>query len=206
MVGFLVNDESLGSGADEREVVGRFHRRDLDGERGDFRGENAEDFLEVAVGDEFGMLPGDEEDVAESLRGEVARLGADLFSLEGDTEDGVLAGESAVGAAVDALVREVKRGEQAHGFPEMTAGQGAGGHGHFLEPFVVGGGQVARKSGHRRGQGQAERVKDLRGIGRRDERCVHRQRIVYRDLLFCNCKTGPRSGNLHGSWIAAKQR
>ena len=206
VVGFLVDDETFGTGPDEREVVGFFHRRDFDGESRDFGREGAEYFLEVAVGDEFRMFAGDKEDVAETLRGEVAGLGADLLRLKGDAQDGVLPGKSAVGAAVDAFVGKIERGEKADGFAEVAAGQGAGAHGHFLEPLVVGRRQVARQGGHVRGQRQTQRREDSGRIGRRDERCVHRKRIVYRVFRFCNCKTAPGSGNLVASWIAAKQK
>ena len=206
VVGLLVNDQSFRACADQREVIGSFHRRDFDGERRDFRREGAEDLFEVTVGNELRMLPGHEEDIAEALRGEMAGFGADFFGFECDAQDGVLAGKTAVGAAVDALVGQIKRSEKAHGSAEMPAGQRARAPGHVLELIVIHRRQVAGKGGHGRTERQAERGENFCRIGRRDVRRVHARTIVYRDFLFCNCKTGLRSGNLTASCITAKQK
>ena len=204
MVSFVVDDEPLGAGAGEREVVRGLQRCDFDGERGDFRGEDAENFFEVAVGDELGVFAGDEEDVAETLRGEVAGFGADLGGLEGDSEDGVFAREAAVGATVDAFVGEIQRSEEADGFAEVAAGKGAGVAGHVLEVAIDGRCEGAGESGHGRGERQTQRGENLCRIGRRNERSVHSGTDSLPRFPFLQLQDRPRVGECRGVMFRGK--
>ena len=58
----------------------------------------------------------------------------DLVHGEGDAHDaGVIPGEAAVGAVIDALVGDVEGGKEAHGAAEIAPGDEAGLAGHGLE-------------------------------------------------------------------------
>ena len=151
VVGFLINDEPLGSGCDERCVIGSLHRRDLDREGGHERTKALEAHFDVGAGDEFRVLAGDEKDVTKTFLDEVSGFSFDLVDLEGDALDGVLAGEAAVGAGVDALVREIERGKEPHRPAEMASGGGGGAGGETLERGVVHGLQQSLESPEERG-------------------------------------------------------
>ena len=64
-------------------------------------------------------------------------LGRDLFNFESYTENGIFPGESAVGAGIDAFVREIKWSKHAHRAAEVTSGDGGGFAGKQLE-FGIG--------------------------------------------------------------------
>jgi len=83
------------------------------------------------------VLAGDEKDVAKTFLDEVPGFSFDLVDFEGDALDGVLAGETAVGAGVDALVREIERGEESHRPAEMASGGGGGAGCETLERGVI---------------------------------------------------------------------
>ena len=124
VVGLLVDNEPLCARLDDRAVVLRFHRADLEIDRGHAqRAEAADAFSEVVATHETGVLSGDEEKVPESLLEEMADLGLDLVEGKRDAEDGVLPRKPTVAARVDALVREVERGKKSHGGPEVLARQ-----------------------------------------------------------------------------------
>ena len=176
VVCLLVDDEPLGPGGDQRLVIRRLHRRDLDGKRRNLRCEHADDLLEVSVGDKFRMLAGDEQNVAEALRREVPCLRADLLGLERDAQDGVLPGKAAVDAAVDAFVGQIEGREQPYGPPEVLPRQRPRAPRHILELGPVGRRQVARESSHRRGKGQADRCHHGGGVGKWSAERAHRCR------------------------------
>lgn len=90
-VGFLVHDDAFGAVLDDFAVLVVFHRSDFDGEGGNERFEGVDAGLEVAVGDEFRVLAGDEENVAEALLMEKLCLADDLLDGEGGAEDGIVA-------------------------------------------------------------------------------------------------------------------
>ena len=133
VIGFLIDDETLGSGFDHALVFGRFHGADFDADGGDEGANGADAGFEVTVADEAGVFAGDEEDVAEALGDEVTGFGDDLVDGEGGAEDGVIAREAAVLAVVDALVGDVEGGKQAHGAAEVAPGDGAGFTDHGFE-------------------------------------------------------------------------
>ena len=143
VVGFLVDDESFRAGKDEFGILVVFHRADLDSDGGDEGLDGGDALLEVAFGDELGVFAGDEEEVAESLGVEVTGLLDDLVHGEGGAEDGVVAGESAVFAVIDALVGEVEGGEEPHGGPKMAAGDGGAASGEGFQLAVRKGFEVA---------------------------------------------------------------
>ena len=162
VVGLLINDQPLGPGCDEGRVVGSLHRRDLDRERGHERTKALKAHFDVGAGDEFRVLAGDEKDVAKTFLDEVPGFSFDLINLEGDALDGVLAGEAAVGAGVDALVREIERGEEPHRPAEMASSGGGGAGGELLERGVVHGRQQSLESPEDRGF-LAERIVEYFG-------------------------------------------
>ena len=65
-------------------------------------------------------------------------LGRDLFNFESYTENGIFPGESAVGAGIDAFVREIKWSKHAHRAAEVASGDGGGFAGEQLEFGIVG--------------------------------------------------------------------
>ena len=79
------------------------------------------------------MLPGHEQNIAKALADEVCGFARDFFDFQRDAQNGIFAGEAAIGTGVDALVGEIERSEQAHGAPEVAPGDGGGFAGHQLE-------------------------------------------------------------------------
>lgn len=120
VVGLLVDDEAFGTGFDKLGVLMVFHGADFDADGGEEGGELANNVLEVTVGDKLGMLPGDEEEVAEALGVQVAGFLQHLLGVEGGAQDGVVPREAAIGAVVDALVGYVEGREEADCFAEVT--------------------------------------------------------------------------------------
>ena len=100
---------------------------------------------QVAVGDEPGMFPCHEEQVAEALLAEVAGFTDDLIGGESDAEDGVISGEAAVLAVVDALVGEVEGREEADDFAESLLSQLLGTLGQQLQNLPRCGGDQLRE-------------------------------------------------------------
>lgn len=132
----MVDDEAFGACLDEFAVLVVFHGADFESDGGEERGEVADDLLEVAFGDEFGVFAGDEEEVAKALGVEVFGLGHDLVGGEGGAKDvGVVAGKTAVGAIIDAFVGDVEGGKEADGFAEVAA---SGADGLLDEGFELG--------------------------------------------------------------------
>ena len=182
----MIDDETLGAGADEGDVIGGFHRSDFDGKGGDYRREQAEDGFEVTVGNKLRVLSGDEEDVAESLGGEVACFGPDLVGFKGDAQDGVFAGKAAVSAAIDTFVREIERGEKSDGASKMAAGNGLGAAGEVFETLGIQWREVTGEGGDGRRERKAERRDDPGRIGKQVGRRVHDAAILYGLGCFCN--------------------
>ena len=121
MVGLLINNQSLRASTDDAFVVGHLHRRDLDRQRWHEGAQTLDARLEVGAGDELRMLAGDEQDIAETLGHEMPGLLFHLVDFQGDALDRILAREAAVGAGVDALVREVERSEKPHRPAEVAS-------------------------------------------------------------------------------------
>ncbi len=70
---------------------------------------------QVIAGDEFRMLAGDEQEIAEALILEGLRfVRRNVFGFERDAQDRVVAGEAAVLAVINAFVRQVKGREEPH--------------------------------------------------------------------------------------------
>jgi hypothetical protein len=101
------------------------------------------------------MFSGNEQDVPEALLDEMACLGRDLLDLEGDAEDGVVPGESAVSAVVHTLVGKVERGKESHRPTEVPTGESGGLSGTKFQLGIAALLKHARKaqqSGRGRGQ------------------------------------------------------
>ena len=123
VVGFLIDHEPLRTVGDDFRVVGVLHRPDLDGQRGDERLERVQALLEIAVGDEFRVLAGHQQQVAEAAGVQMARLGHHLADAQRGAQDARVAGKSAVGTIVDALVGKIQRGKKPHRAAKMAAGR-----------------------------------------------------------------------------------
>jgi hypothetical protein len=104
VIGFLVNDEPFAASLDHASVFRSFHGSDFDGESGNGITKRREAFLKVSIGDEFGMFSCNEEDVSKTLIREKASFGDDLGNRESCPENGIISGETAVGAVVNALI------------------------------------------------------------------------------------------------------
>ncbi len=147
VVGFLVDDEAIGAGLGQGAVGFGFERADFEGDGGDGVVDSADGLGEVIAGDEAGVFTGDEEDIAEALALEGVGFAEDLLEGKGDPEDGVITGEAAVAAIVDALVGEVKGGEEADDSAEALSGEGLGFPAEGFEQLAAGGGEEAGEVG-----------------------------------------------------------
>lgn len=136
VIALLVDDEAFRAGLDELGVLVVLHRSDLDAEGGNERFEGIDAFLEIAVGDEFRVFSGHEEDVSEPLGVEVAGFLDDLIDGQGRAEDGVISGKPAILTIIDAFVGEIEGGKHPHGRPEMASGQGGAAVGQSLQTGV----------------------------------------------------------------------
>lgn len=126
VIGFLVNHQAFGTGGNHLGIFLAFHRADLQTDGGD-KGAQCRDALpEVSVGDKFRVFTGDQQDVAEAQRCQMAGFPHDLVDRQGDPENGVVAGETTVAAVVDTFIGKVEGREQAHGAAKMLAGDGGG--------------------------------------------------------------------------------
>ena len=76
-------------------------------------------FREIIATDEFGVLTGNEKQLAETLACKVLSFFHHFFDRERDAQDGVLTRESAVATAINAFIRQVKRGKEPHRATEM---------------------------------------------------------------------------------------
>lgn len=123
VVGFLVNDQSFGAVADDLGILVVFHRADLDGEGGDEAFQGVEAVLEIAIGNEFRVFASDEQQIAKAEFVQVAGFADDLVDAQGDAENRVIAGESAIGTVVDAFVGQIERCEESHRAAEVAASQ-----------------------------------------------------------------------------------
>ena len=123
LVSLLINDEALGTGFDHKAIFWSFHRTNLNGDGRDEGLDRVDALFEISTGGELRVFSRDDENVPEALRGKMPCFGDDLFDVEGDAQNGVVAREAAVSAIVDAFVREVKRRKEAHRFPEVFAGE-----------------------------------------------------------------------------------
>ncbi len=138
VVSLLVNDEPFRAGLHDGAVLLGFHRRDFDGDGGEIFPQNSNALAQVIIADELRMFAGNEEQIAEPGFGEMSRFAQDFLNRESEAQDRVLAREAAVTAAVDALVREIKRREEPHGAAEMLKRERARAGGHSVElPSVL---------------------------------------------------------------------
>jgi hypothetical protein len=87
----------------------------------------------IIVGNKLGMFTGYEKNVPETLVEKGLSFAANFINGKSDAENRVVAGETAVFAVVDALVREVKGREEAYDFAEALTGQLLGTAAHRFE-------------------------------------------------------------------------
>ena len=82
------------------------------------------------------MFAGYEQDIAETLFGQCARLSHHLINGEGHAQDGIVSGETAVAAVIDALVGEVERGKEPDHPAKTLLGEGLCLLAHGLKAFT----------------------------------------------------------------------
>ena len=163
IIGLLIDHKPLGTGGDERDVVGGLHGGHLERKTRDLPVQSLDAALEILSRDEFGMFPRHEQDVTESLSGKMPCLGRNLLDLKGDTEDRlVFTRESAVGAGVHTLVGEIERCKQTHRASEVASGQCRGTTRHLLERPIAAGLQQSTKGRKLRRRRSKGAVEDLR--------------------------------------------
>lgn len=133
IVCLLIDNEPLGSMTYELTVLLVFHGANLNANGGDKSLDGINAVLQVAFTDKLRVLSGNEKDVAKAERMQVPCLCDDLINRECSTQDGIITREAAVAAVVDALVGDVERGEEPHGFAEVAAGDGAAIDSHRLD-------------------------------------------------------------------------
>ena len=170
VVGLLINDEAFAAGGADWFVIGGFHGADFEGDAGRFVAEGGDAIAQVIIGNEFWMFAGDEEDVAETLGDEGAGFADDFIDAQSDAKNGVVPGEAAVFAIVDAFVRDVERREKTDGFAEALEGELARA---LAESFQLKGGGGAQQRGE-----AAEVTGRAVEIG---------ERVAFRDALRKQC-------------------
>jgi hypothetical protein len=84
VVSFLIDDEAFRPGIYNWAIFVGLHRANFERDARDFVAENADAIGHVIVGDEFGMLPRDEENVAETLCEKFARFFDDFIDGQRD--------------------------------------------------------------------------------------------------------------------------
>ena len=133
VIAFLIDNESLRAVLDELTVLLVLHGANLDANGRDKSLDGINAVLQVALGDKLRMLSGNEQDVTESECVQMPGLGDDLVNGEGGAQDSIIAGEAAVAAVIDTLIRNVERCKQPHGFTKVPARNGAAVDSHGLD-------------------------------------------------------------------------
>ena len=123
VVGLLVNHETFRTRIDNRDIIRRLHRPDLDRDRRELRRQRPDAIREIILADEFRMFARDEENLPEAFLRQVPALGDHLLDAERHAQDRIVAGKTAVAAIVDALVRKIERREEPHRPPEILQRQ-----------------------------------------------------------------------------------
>jgi hypothetical protein len=89
------------------------------------------------------MLAGDEKDLPESLVGEMLRFGDNFIDVKRDAQDGIVTRETAIPTIVDAFVRKIEWGEEAHRSSKVLQREGTRNLRHRFElPIRFGGNQL----------------------------------------------------------------
>src|SRR4030095_9750174 len=114
VIGFLVDNETFCARFDNRNVFLRFHRSDFDRDRGKILTQSADAFGKIMATNEFWMLAGDEKELPETRRPKMSRFFCHFIDRKSDAQNWIFAGESAVTAAVDALIGKIERREEPH--------------------------------------------------------------------------------------------
>jgi hypothetical protein len=91
VVGFLINDQPLGAGLHDGLVLDAFHRADLERNAGHLLAQGAHARGQVIARDKLRVFTRDEQEVAETLGRQRARLAAHLVHGQGHTQDRIVA-------------------------------------------------------------------------------------------------------------------
>ena len=83
------------------------------------------------------MFSGNEKKLPKTGRGEMASFLYDFIDRKGNPQDWIFAGEPAIAAAVNALIRKIKRCEQPHRPSKMLTRQRAGAGGQAIELGII---------------------------------------------------------------------
>ena len=138
VVGFLVNHQPVRSRRDQRPVIRRVHRPDLERNAGPFRVQCGDAFPKIPVGNKLGMLARHQQEVAESLGLERAGFPQHLVHGQRHPKNRIVAREAAILAVVDALVGKIQRREQADDFAEALLGERVRAAAHGFQQFARG--------------------------------------------------------------------
>ena len=69
------------------------------------------------------MFAGDQQHMPKTFTRQIPAFRDHLIEAERDAQDGIVPREATVTAVIDAFVGKIKRGEKAHGAPEILQGQ-----------------------------------------------------------------------------------
>ena len=124
VVRFLIDHQPVRARLHGRTVLLGFHRADFQRNAWNLRVQRRHALREVSGGDEFGMLPRHQQNVAKALLFERPRLGHHLVDGQRDAQDRIVAREPAVFAIIDALVGKIQGREQADNLAKPLASHG----------------------------------------------------------------------------------
>src|SRR5436309_913229 len=91
IVTLLINDQSLRARLNDRNVIGHFHRPDLNRDRGKIGGECANTIRQITLSDEPWVLACDQQNLSKTLLREVPRLSHHLIEIERYTQNWIVA-------------------------------------------------------------------------------------------------------------------
>ena len=148
VVTFLVYHQTIRAGLNQRKVILRFHRTQFQGNGRHLGAQRADAIGQVLPGDKFGVFARHQQDVAETLFPQRPHLAQDVLDAESHTDNGIVAGKTAVFTIIDTLVGEVKRREKADGMAEAPPRQRLRTACQFLQVWAGGGGDQTREIRH----------------------------------------------------------
>ena len=114
IISFLIDDEPIRAGFDNRDIIVDFHRANLDGNRRKIWRERANAIGKIIAIHKFWVLASDEKDLPESLACEMLSFRDDFIDIERDAKDRIVTRETAITTVVNAFVGKIQRREQTH--------------------------------------------------------------------------------------------
>ncbi len=108
IVSFLIDNQAIRAGFDQRSIFVCFHWAELKRDAGNLGVEGANAFREVTIGNKFGMLARNQQEISKTLSFQRARFAEYVVHCERDAKNRIVARESTVFAIIDALVGEIK--------------------------------------------------------------------------------------------------